>query len=39
MQVSIKIRLYEYGYEQVNYENKRWNDKEMLLNINMQSEC
>jgi hypothetical protein len=23
----------------VNYEQKRWNNKEMLLNINMQSKC
>ena len=31
--------MYEYGYEQDKLCEKRWNNKEMLLNINMQSEC
>jgi hypothetical protein len=31
--------LHEYGYEQGKLWKKRWNNKEMLLNINMQTEC
>ena len=30
--------MYEYGYEQVKYRKKKWNNKEILLKINMQTE-
>ena len=30
--------MYEYGHEQANLRKKRWNDKDMLLKINMQTE-
>ena len=31
--------MHEYGYEQGKLWKKRWNNTEMLLNINMQTEC
>ena len=34
MEVAVYIRLYEYGHEQVQLREKRWNNKEMLLKIN-----
>jgi hypothetical protein len=34
----VYIGLYEYGHEQVKLKKKRWNNKEILLKINMQTE-
>jgi hypothetical protein len=35
MQVVVSIRLYEYWHEQVKIRKKRWNNKEILLKINL----
>jgi hypothetical protein len=35
MQFDVSIRLYEYWQEQVKIRKKRWNNKEILLKINL----
>jgi hypothetical protein len=35
MEVAVYIRLYEYWHEQVKIRNKRWNNNDILLQINM----
>jgi hypothetical protein len=35
MQFDVNIRLYEYWHEQVKIRKKRWNNKEILLKINL----
>jgi hypothetical protein len=36
--VAVNIRLYKYGYAQVKLRKMVWNNKEILLKINMQTE-
>jgi hypothetical protein len=35
---DVNIRLYEYWHEQVKIRKKRWNNKEILLKINLWTE-
>jgi hypothetical protein len=35
MEVTVNIRLYEYGHEQIKLRETRWNNKEILLKIDM----
>jgi hypothetical protein len=35
MQLAVGIRLYKYGYAQVKLRKIGWNNKEILLKINM----
>jgi hypothetical protein len=35
LSIFVSIRLYKYGYAQVKLRKMGWNNKEMLLKINM----
>jgi hypothetical protein len=35
MLVAVNIRLHEYGHEQVKIRKRSWNNKDILLKINM----
>jgi len=38
MSVAVNMGLYDYEHEQVKLRKKRWNNKEILLKINMYTE-